>query len=193
MFIKRTSRIAAWTLVEMMFAAAIFSLAGGAMATAYVFSLRSFQALSNYSTLDQQNREAMDRLSREIRQAHSVISPPNGQSSALTLVAGVSQTGTQTNVTYSFNNTTKQLIRTLKVNSATLNTSVILNDCSLIDFHLGMRPPNTNYGYYPTTDVNLAKMVDLTWKTSRALPGGLANTENIQTARIVIRKQKVTQ
>jgi hypothetical protein len=33
----------------------------------------------------------------------------------------------------------------------------------------------------------------LTWKTSRSLPGGLINSENIQTARIVIRKQKLQQ
>jgi hypothetical protein len=34
------------------------------------------------------------------------------------------------------------------------------------------------------------KVVQLTWKTSRHVPSGPVNSENIQTARIVIRKQQ---
>jgi type II secretory pathway pseudopilin PulG len=182
MFIKRASRKAAWTLIEAMIAVGVFSIASGAIATVYVFGLRSFQALSNYSILDEQNREAMDLLTREIRQANSVSSFNNGYNSSLTLVDGNLK-----NIVYNFNRTTQQLTR----NSNGVST-VLLNNCSLINFHLGMRPPNTNYGYYPTTNVNVAKIVDLTWKTRRYLPGGVANSENIQTARIVIRKQKVS-
>jgi type II secretory pathway pseudopilin PulG len=183
MFIKRTSRRAAMTLVEVMIAMTVFTIAGGAVMTSYVFGLRSFQALSNYAQLDQQNREAMDTLSREVRQANSVFTFQNGANSSMTIVDGNMQ-----NVTYSFNGTAKTMTRTKGVSS-----EVILRDCSLIKFNLGMRPPNTNYGYFPTTNINVAKVVDLTWKTSRLLPGGVANTENIQTARIVIRKQKVSQ
>lgn len=172
------------TLVEVMIAMSVFTIAGGAVMTAYVFGLRSFQALSNYSQLDEQNREAMDKLSREIRQANSVFTFNNSSNnSSLTIVDS-----NMKNVTYSFNASTKQMLRTREGVQ-----EVILKDCSLIHFQLGMRPPNTNYGYYPTTSPNLAKMVDLTWKTSRALPGGVKNTENIQTARIIIRKQKLSQ
>jgi type II secretory pathway pseudopilin PulG len=180
MCIKRTSKRAGWTLLEMMLAVGIFSLASAAICTAYVFSLRSFQGLSNYAVLDQQNRQAMDLLTREIRQANCVTSySTNG---SLTLLDGNGQT-----VTYSFNPTTRQFLRT-----AAGSTTVLLNDCSLIKFQMGMRPPNTNYGYFPATNVNVAKMIDISWKTGRSLPGGVANTENIQTARIVIRKQKVS-
>ena len=65
MFIKLKQRVGAWTLLEMMISVAVFGIAGGAVASAYVFSLRSFQALSNYAILDQQNREAIDRITRE--------------------------------------------------------------------------------------------------------------------------------
>jgi type II secretory pathway component PulJ len=183
MFIKRQKRTAAWTLLEMMIAVGVFSIASAAIGSAYVFSLRSFQALSNYNILDQQNREAMDLLTREIRQANMVSSFTNGQNSSLTLVDGALRS-----VTYSFNRNTQQMIRTSNGVS-----KVLLDNCSLLNFHLGMRPPTTNYGYYPTTDINKAKIVDLTWKTRRYLPGGIANSENIQTARIVIRKQKMAQ
>lgn len=185
MFIKPTKRTGAWTLLEMMIGVAIFSIVGGAVGSAYVFSLRSFQALSNYAVLDQQNREAVDRITREVRQANSVYSFDNYLSRKLVLVSGDTN---RSQITYTFNRYTQQLTRTQNGKS-----SVLLDDCSLINFNLGMRPPNTNYGYYPTMDVNQAKIVDLTWKTSRSLPGSVVNSENIQTARIVIRKQKVQQ
>jgi hypothetical protein len=171
----------------MMFGVAIFSIAGGAMATAYVFSLRSFQALSNYSILDQQNREAMDLLTREIRQAWYVSAK---DSRTLTLVDG--NRGT---TVYSFNPTTQQFTR-----QANGVTSVLLNNCSLINFTLATRVPNTNVNdqnyytdIYTTADVNEAKVVNLSWKTRRELPGGVGQSENIQTARIVIRKQQLIQ
>lgn len=187
MFIKRTSKRAAWTLLELMLGVAIFSIAGGAMATAYVFGLRSFQALSNYSILDQQNREAMDLLTREVRQAWYVSAKDNN---SLTLVDGNRKT-----VTYTFSPSAKKLIRSINgVNE------VLLNDCSLINFTMATRVPNTNVNdqnyytdIYKTSDINEAKVINLSWKTRRELPGGVGQSENIQTARIVIRKQKLDQ
>jgi len=101
-----------WTLLEMMFAVAIFSIAGGAMATAYVFGLRSFQAMSNYSVLDQQNREAMDLLTREVRQAWYISAKDNN---SLTLIDGNRRT-----ITYNFNGTTQQLTRNVNGTSSVL-------------------------------------------------------------------------
>jgi len=187
MFIKRNSRKRGWTLLEMMIGVAIFSIAGGAMATAYVFSLRSFQALSNYSVLDQQNREAMDKLTREVRQAWHISAK---DANSLTLVDGSLKP-----ITYTFNRYTQQLTRTVDGQS-----SVLLENCSLINFTLATRVPNTNVNdqnyytdIYQTDDVNEAKVVNLSWKTRRELPGGVGQSENIQTARIVIRKQKLEQ
>ena len=171
----------------MMIGVAIFSIAGAAMATAYVFSLRSFQALSNYSILDQQNREAMDQLTREIRQAWYVSAKDDH---SLTLVDGSRRA-----VIYNFSPYTQQLTRT--ANGA---TTVLLNNCSLINFTMATRVPNTNvndFNYYTdiytTADINEAKVMNLSWKTRRELPGGVGQSENIQTARIVIRKQKLEQ
>lgn len=169
----------------MMIGVAVFSIAGAAISTAYVFSLRSFQALSNYSVLDQENREAVDQITRDIRQANAVIGYDNYLNRKLSVVNGDRMTNT-----YTFNRYTRQLLISKNGGAA----KVMLNNCNLIDFNLGMRPPQgSNYGYYGTLDMNKAKMVDFTWKTSRSLPGGVINSENIQTARIVIRKQKTSQ
>jgi prepilin-type N-terminal cleavage/methylation domain-containing protein len=183
MFIKPAHRSAGWTLLEMMIGVTVFSVASAAVGTAYLFSLRSFQALSNYSILDQQNREAIDLLTREIRQANSVSSYSTNFIKSLSLVDA--DLGT---VTYSFDPLRHRMLRTKNG-----MTQVLLTNCSLINFNLGMRPPSTNYGYYPTASLDEAKIVDLTWKTSRSLPGGVVNSEDVQTARIVIRKQKLQQ
>lgn len=183
MSIKPAQRRRGWTLLETMFAVAVFSVVGAAVSSMYIFGIRSFQAISNYARLSEQNREAMDLLTREIRQANSVTAFQNGKDSFLTLVDG-----NRALVTYTFNGATRQLIR-----ASGGVSHVLLEDCSLLSFNLGMRPPNTNFGYFPTTDVNEAKIVDLTWRTGRELPGGIINSENIQTARVVIRKQKVQQ
>jgi len=183
-------KLAGWTLLEMMIGVTVFSIAGAAISTAYVFSLRSFQALSNYSILDQQNREAIDRITREVRQARTVSAMDTYLTRTLSLIDGDGNT-----VTYKFDRYQQNLTRTkTKPTGGTLEKTVLLDNCSLINFNLGMRPPiggASITNYYPTTDLNKAKIVDLTWKTSRALPHGLANSENIQTARIVIRKQKI--
>ncbi len=183
MRIKLHRGVAAWTLIEMMFGVAVFAIAGGAMGTAYLFSLRSFQSLSNYSVLSEQNREAIDRITRELRQANSIQSFDNYLSRKLVFFDGNNK-----QITYTFNRYTQQLTRTSNGVS-----SVLLDDCSLINFNLGTRVVGSNYNYSATTDADEAKIVDLTWRTSRSLPGGPSSSENIQTAKIVIRKQAITQ
>ena len=64
----------AWTLVEMMVAVGVFSLVGLALMGTYIFSVKSMASMYNYSLLDQYNRQAMDQLTREIRQSKKVLS-----------------------------------------------------------------------------------------------------------------------
>lgn len=179
MFIKLKRKARGWTLLEMVFAVAVFSLASAAVATAYIFSLRSFQGLSNYSVLDQQNREAVDTLTREIRGARQIKDYTNSANSYLRLVDR-----NNAEILYTINNSTKQLLRT----SNNVST-VLLNNCSLIQFGVGSRPYAQDGTFTPTTNVNQIKVVYLTWKTGRSLPNGVTNSENIQTAQIVLRNK----
>jgi prepilin-type N-terminal cleavage/methylation domain-containing protein len=172
-----------WTLVEMMVALAIFGIAGAAIASFYVFGSRSFAALSNYAILDKSNREALDLLTREIRQAKHVLNystnPPT-----LSLISGEGHT-----IVYTFNPSSQQMVR----DSSDGSHKVLLNNCQLLNFNLYKRnPSNANYGIFPTaTDdwKNTAKVLVLTWKTSMTIsPTARVTSENVQTARIVIRK-----
>lgn len=178
----------AWTLVEMMMGLAVFSIAGLALAAISLFSVRSFASMSNYAVLDQYNRQAMDQLTFEIRQAQKVVSySSNAVSSSLGII-----NGDGLNVSYVFDGSKQQVRRT-----ASDGTSrVLLTNCNLLAFGLYMRPPtNGTFDIYPvamgTNWQQLVKVVQLSWKTSMSIcPTPVVNSEDIQTARIVIRKQQ---
>ena len=183
MCIKPTARAKrGWTLVEMMVSVAVFSISGLALATIFMFSIRSFAAMANYADLDKQNRIAMDKLTREVREAKAVTAYTTNSLSILN--------GDGNTITYTFNPTTKQLIR-----GDGSSTQVLLNNCSLLSFSLFERPPvGYSFDTYKIATSNWqqnVKGIQLTWKTSRSVSGTPEiNSENVQTAVIVIRKQQ---
>src|SRR5947209_4410455 len=109
MFIKPASRATrAFTLVETMVAVAVFSVAAAALATIFLFSIRSYAAMANYAVLDQKNRQAMDQLTFEIRQAKKIVNYiTNATSSSLIITNG---SGDQ--VTYTFSRPNQTVSRT---------------------------------------------------------------------------------
>jgi hypothetical protein len=175
-----------WTLVELLMASGIFSLCGLVMMGLYLFCLRGFASTYNYSVLDQYNRQAMDLLTREIRQARQVTSYTTNSIS----IVAANPDGTTNGVTYQFSPTSHKMLRT----STDGTSKVLLNNCTLLSFSLFQRNPvNGSYDIYPAATNNwqqTVKVIQLTWKTSLSLPNGTVNSENIQTARIVIRKQQ---
>jgi hypothetical protein len=178
---------AAWTLVEMIVATGVFSISGLALATIFLFCIRSFAAMTNYATLDQYNRHAMDTVTTEIRQAQKVLDYSSNSTSTSLMILN----GSGVNVTYTFDSTTQQFTR----NDG--NTKVLLTNCNLVAFGLYLRPPESNsFNMYPLFNSNtnwqtLVKTVQLTWKTSMNIcPTAQVNSEDVQTASIVIRKQQ---
>jgi Tfp pilus assembly protein PilW len=176
-------RAAAMTIVEMVVAVAVFAVASAAFATLFSFSIMSSASMVNYATLDQENRQAMDKLTREIREAWYVS---GSASNSLTLLNGLNQT-----VVYQFNSGNHTMTR--KVDSGA--PQMLLTNCLILNFNLYQRnPSNNNLEIYPVgstnTFQNAVKAVELTWKTQKKLnPSSRINSENVQTARIVIRKE----
>ena len=175
-----------WTLAEMLVATGVFSISGLALATIFLFCIRSFAAMTNYAVLDKCSRHAMDIVTAEIRQAQQVLSyASNSSSTSLTLINGAG-----VNVTYAFDSTRQQFTR----NDG--HTSVLLTNCNLVAFGLFIRPPESNsFDMYPlNTGSNWqqqVKTIQLTWKTRMSIcPTAQINSEDVQTASIVIRKQQ---
>src|SRR5215471_12441883 len=101
------SQRSGWTLVEMIMAVGVFSISGLALATIFLFCIRSFAAMTNYAVLDKCNRHAMDIVTTEIRQAQQVVNySSNSAGTSLTIV-----NGDGINVTYSFDGPNQRFTR----------------------------------------------------------------------------------
>jgi hypothetical protein len=168
---------AGFALVEVLFAIGITALLLAALATVAMVSGRSFAALGNYVDLDDKNRIAIDTLTRDVRAANRVLSCTTN---SLTL-----EDWDGLWLTYNYNPTLETLSRTK--NSA---TAVLLHDCESFRFEMCQRTPKSGtYQLDVTSNPDLCKVINVSWLCSRSILGVRQNTESVQTARIVIRKQ----
>jgi len=142
-----------------------------------MFSSRSFAAIFNYVDLDDSNRIAMDKLSRDIRQA-------NGVTAFSTNFVTLDYPGGA--IDYRYDKAAGTLTRTEGG-----VPKVILSNCDTLYFDVCKRPTTPgSYEVYPVaTTIDTAKVIDVSWVCSRTIFGRKENTEAVQTARIVIRKQ----
>jgi hypothetical protein len=168
---------AGFALVEALYSLGVTGLVLAALASVMMLSGRNFAALSNYVDLDDKNRVAIDQLTRDVRGANRVTSCT---ATVLTL-----EDADALPLTYTYDSATKTLSRTKSP-----NTSVLLHDCESFAFHMCQRTPiEGKFDLHPTSDASLCKVINVSWLCSRTILGIRANTESVQTARIVIRKQ----
>lgn len=170
------------TLVELLVAIGIGGILFVAVGTLAFYSARSFAALSNYVELDNYSRKALDQMSREIRQADKLVS---GTDSRLEFQHTNATNGTTYNVIYEYNSADKRLRRTQGT-----QTTVLLQECDFLKFSMYQRNPiGGTYDQYPTATPATCKLVQMSWVCSRQILGKRANTESVQSAKVVIRKQ----
>jgi len=178
----RTRSRCAMTLVEVIVAMAIGSLVLAVIAGLTVFGARSFMALGNYSILDQQSRQGIDSMQRDIRQATAVVNWSANASSKWILFTNVTD---GSSVKYSWDSSAQALYSS--------KTGLVLTNCTDWTFSLWQRTPQQNQTniFYPASSPNLCKLINMTWKCQRSLRGtNLINSESIQTAQVVLRNQR---
>jgi prepilin-type N-terminal cleavage/methylation domain-containing protein len=179
------NRARGFTLVEMMVAVAVGCLLLAALATIYVFSLRSFAAMANYSDLNQKSRYASDIVSRDIRCAAKVASASTTQ---LELDPG----DASGNTIYKYDDVAGTLT---KIKNG--QTNVLLNGVSSLSFTLYQRPfpmttpydGNGNESFPLVSLVTDAKLVAFQWSCSRRLIGSLNNSEDLEAAMVELRNK----
>jgi hypothetical protein len=171
---SRLGGVLAMTLVEMMVATGIGSIVLAAVATLSMYGARSFVAMGNYGDLDRVSRNALDLMSREIRQTRGLT---NFTSTALSF-----RDFDGFPLVYKYDPTARTLSR-VKTNS----TRVLLEQCDYLKFNISQRNPSNNFEFYATTNLKVVKLIDLSWRCSRTILGAKVNTESVQTAKIVIR------
>lgn len=165
------------TIAEALVAMCVIMLVLLALCAFSMFSTRSFAAMFNYVDLDDANRIAMDTLTRDVRQARGVL---DCTPSRLIL-----QEPSGDALGYVYDPGARTLSRTNRSSN-----KVILKQCDRIMFKIGKRNTMTGgYDVWETATPAFAKVVNVSWLCSRTLFGRKENTESVQTARIVIRKQ----
>ena len=179
------SHCRAHSLVEMMIALGLGSLVLTVAMAVTFQSSRSFATMTNYVELDRTSRNALDRMSCDIRQADKLTSFSTNQ---LVFQTTDPSSGATNSLTYNYAPGNKTLSRTLNG-----ETTVLLKGCNLWTPKMYQRNTVTNtFDQYVVEDTNrpdLCKALVLTWSCSRTVPGSPVNTENIQSAKIVIRRQ----
>ncbi len=165
-----------FTLIEMLMAVGIGSILFTSVALMLFHTSRSYAAMFNYVDLDQHSRNALDRMSQEIRQADRLIS---GTASQLNFSFNGST------LSYTYDPAAKTLTRTYQNQS-----QVLLTQCDTLSFSIFQRNPvGGSYDVYPTAQASTTKLVQLNWTCSRNILGKTWNTESVQSAKIVLRKE----
>jgi hypothetical protein len=181
---KKLSRHGGFTLIEASVAFGLATLVMAVVAAIIVHSARTFSAMSNYVDLDLHSRQALDVISREVRQATAVADcRTNGSVSFITFT----NADDLTFVKVSWNMDAS----TLSLEKTGLAPMVVLTGCDRWRVWLYNRAPNissTNLSFNPASVAN-CKLVNMSWKCSRTILGSKLNTESVQTAQIVLRNK----
>ncbi|MDA1277129.1 MAG: prepilin-type N-terminal cleavage/methylation domain-containing protein [Verrucomicrobia bacterium] len=170
-------KCAAMTLMEILVASAIGSLVLAALASLISYSAGNFASMFNYVDMDADTRYTLDLLSTEIRQADAVVSFSTNQLVLTNVAAG-------TLVDFTYDPLQQTLVRSSGAKSKTL-----LRYCDSFSFSYfrSLTMPGS-YDQYPATGASDLKMVHVNWRCYRTTTGQ-PNTEDMQTAKILIRKQ----
>ncbi|MEI7730783.1 MAG: hypothetical protein WCO56_14515 [Verrucomicrobiota bacterium] len=175
----------AFTLPELMVSIGISCLVFAAIAVLSLYTGRTVASLANYVELDQDSRNTLDVMTRDIRQVQQLtnfVKTVSGTNMSYRLDFYDSD---NTVLSYSYSSTNQTLTRIKGGGS-----QVMLHGCVACVFNMWQR--NTVPGTFdlvPTTNTDLCKAIDVTWVCTRTVLGSLVNSESVQTARIIIRKQ----
>lgn len=167
------------TLVEIMVGSAIGSILLLSITSLSFYTGRSFASLANYVDLDNYSRKALDNMSQQIRQTNRLLS-----FTSTTLSFEDSDGGT---LTYTYDPNARTLVRS---KNGVNDPVPLLKECNFLEFSVFQRNPmGGSYNQYPTATAATCKLVQLKWICSRDMIRSRVNTESVQSAKIVIRKQ----
>jgi Tfp pilus assembly protein PilW len=181
----RSKAIRAFTLSDLTVAIAVSAIVLTALLSFTVYAAKSFAAMENYVDLEQKSQTALDVMTRDIRETQFLI-----RYDTMTMADGTRVTNLLTfqdsdNTPLTFQYTNDVLLRTKGA-----ETTMLLTNVDYLSFQIFQRNPVAgNYETYPTASATNCKLVSVSWICSRTILGSKLNTESVQTAKIVIRKQ----
>jgi hypothetical protein len=166
------------TLVEVITAVALTALLSLAMVSFIIYTGRTLAGLANYVDLNFVNRISVDNMSREIRQARYLKTLGTNQ------ISLVDYDGAD--LVYEYRPAEGTLVRNKG------GEKVMLKECDSFTF-VGYKPNPTagSFDLVTTTNPELATLVRMSWQCSRTAWGAKVNSEALQSASILVRKNQL--
>lgn len=176
---------AGFTLAELSLGIAVSGVILVALLSFTSYAARSFAGMENYIDLEQKSQNALDTLTRDIRQTQCLTNfgtrlLSSGQKVTNTLVFWDSDS---TELVFTYTN------NVLLKSKGGVDT-VLLTNVDFLTFQLFQRNPKfAEWSQYDAGDIATCKLISVSWICSRTILGSRLNTESVQTAKIVIRKE----
>ena len=169
-----------FSLIEMMVAVGGASILLAMVMGLYIFGVRSFNAIGNYTSMDANSRRALDLMLREVRQSSLVIgSQTNGTSRWLKLATTVPSAATNT---FTWDTTTGDFTWSKTGQS----DHKLLTGCTNWTFSAYKRAPTSSGDFVIATVAKRTKLINMSWTCTRTNVFRI-NTENVITAQVVLR------
>lgn len=174
------------TLVEMFVAVGVGAVVVAMVLALYLFSMRSFASLGNYTEMDTRSRMSLDLMTLEMRQSSAVVGfHTNASARWLKLTNGI----VGKVITYAWDPVSQVMTTTTNGVTATNAVTVTnLTGCTSWSFTTFQRTPtNNNWAFAPTTDTNTVKLINMRWTCIRTNALTRVNSESITEAQVMIR------
>ena len=171
----RSTKRAAFTVLEVMIATALATIVGVIIGTFTVFSARSFVSMADYADMNQDSQMALDKMFKDIRQSKLLTSYTSNNLSFLDL------NGNSLRFVYSADAGTLSRI-------GGGQTTILLSNCNSLEFWAYQHTMVSNtFDCYSAGAPTNGRVIQVTWSCSRNILGKKTTTENIQSAEIVMR------
>ena len=174
-----------FSLADMSVAIAVSAIILTALLSFTVYAAKSFAAMENYVDLEQKSQFALDTMTAEIRQAQRLTN-------YATRILG---TGERVTNYLSFVDADNQILVYNFTNNVLLRQkagidTILLTNVDYLCFQIYQRNPKPGeWSQYDAGDIATCKLISVSWICSRSILGSRLNTECVQTAKIIIRKE----
>ena len=166
-----------FTLVELMVTFAITVIVATVVAAFVYYSSRSFVAMSHYTEMNQKSQLALDKMSKEVREANRVTE--------LTSTTIKLQNPDGSTYAFTYDPSARTLSRVAGGKSTTY-----LKECDSMQFKIYQHIMKSNsFDCYETSNLGNARVIQVTWSCSRPVLGSKGTTDSIQASKIKLRNR----
>ncbi len=171
----KSNQAAGFTLVELMIATALGVMAAAVIVALMFFSSRSYVAMTNYTDMAQRSQLALDKMSKEMRQARNLTAYSPTSVTFQDVDGGT--------FGFKYDPDGRTLVR---VSNGRTNT--YLTECDELQFSIFQHTVKSNkFECYEPAYLSSARVVQMSWRCSRKILGAKATTENVQSAQVALR------